>query len=100
MNERLDEHIQHLYREHRGCYGYRRIWAQLRLDGFEVSLNRVRRRMNTLGLKGWRKLKFIHTTDSNHHLKIHPNRLNRAFNPPGSNQAWVGDITYLKVNNR
>lgn len=51
-NASLDSHIQRIYHEHAGRYGYRRICDDLRDVGLSVSLERVRRRMKRLNLKG------------------------------------------------
>jgi transposase InsO family protein len=37
------------------------------------------------------------TTDSNHRLPVAPNLLDRAFERTAPNQAWVGDITYVRT---
>ena len=42
-NASLDSHIQRVYHEHAGRYGYRRICDDLRDVGLSVSLERVRR---------------------------------------------------------
>ena len=44
----------------------------------------------------WRR-KFVHTTDSGHALPVSANVLARRFNPSGSNQAWLSDITYIRT---
>ena len=97
MNTQLDVCIKRMYVEHAGRYGYRRICSALTDEGFTVSRERVRRRMCRIGLKGFQKRKFKHTTDSNHGLPIAPNRLNQAFDVVAPNVAWVADITYVRV---
>jgi putative transposase len=41
------------------------------------------------------KKKFVVTTDSNHHLPIVPNLLERDFTVQQANQVWTTDITYI-----
>ena len=53
--------------------------------------------MRQHGLHPVWKRKFVHTTDSKHVPPISPNVLNRQFNPPQPNQAWVADITYIRT---
>ena len=44
---------------------------------------------------GWRTFK-IATTDSNHNHRIYPNLLAEKI-LTGINQAWVADITYIRI---
>ncbi len=96
-NAQLDKHITLIYHEHAGRYGYRRINEELRIMGIQASLERVRRRMSRLNLKGIQSCQFKHTTNSRHSLPIMPNLLAQNFNVTHPNQTWIGDITYIKV---
>jgi len=53
--------------------------------------------MRKLGLKGVQKKKFRHTTDSNHNLPVVANLLVQDFAMSQPYQAWVCDITYVRV---
>jgi len=78
-------------------YGSRRLSAALCAGGLAVGRCRVRRLMRGAGLRPvWRR-KFIHTTNSRHGLPVAENILDRRFDPPTPNQAWVGDITYIRT---
>jgi transposase InsO family protein len=78
-------------------YGYRRIAAQLRRDGFVVNHKRVLRLMRRDNLLCLRKRPFVPvTTDSRHEWRVVPN-LARGLVPTGLNQLWVADITYLRL---
>lgn len=96
-NIQLDEHIMRIYREHEGRYGYRRVCDELRDLGVSASLERVRRRMKRIGLRGIQSIKFKYTTNSRHNLPIAPNLLEQNFKVTAPNTAWVGDITYIRV---
>ena len=96
-NTMLDGQIQHIYHAHAGRYGYRRVCEELRDWGIRVSLERVRRCMKRLSLRGIQRRKFKHTTNSKHHLPIMPNLLEQNFSTDQANQAWVADITYIRV---
>ena len=96
-NRVLDEQIQRIYHDHRGCYGYRRICEEIRFMGYSASPERIRRRMKRLGLKAIQSRKFKHTTNSKHRLPIQPNVLNQNFNATHPNQTWIADITYIRV---
>jgi putative transposase len=78
-------------------YGYRRITAQLRRDGFVVNHKRVLRLMRRDNLLCLRKRPFVPvTTDSRHEWRVVPN-LARGLVPTGLDQLWVADITYIRL---
>jgi putative transposase len=78
-------------------YGYRRIAAQLRRDGFVVNHKRVLRLMRRDNLLCLRKRPFVPvTTDSRHEWHVVPN-LVRGLVPTGLDQLWVADITYVRL---
>ena len=96
--QELRELIATVYWQHQGRYGYRRIYYEL-LESYDYkgSQDRIRRQMRALGLKAIIRRRFKVTTDSHHHKAIAPNRLKQDFTMSRSNQAWVGDITYIRV---
>ena len=49
-NEELKSAIIKIYKENKGIYGAPRIHHILNIEGFNVSLKRVQRRMSELGL--------------------------------------------------
>lgn len=78
-------------------YGSRRVVTDLRDRGVVAGRFLVRRLMREAGLRSvWRR-KFIHTTNSRHDHPIAANVLNRQFDPPARNVAWVADITYIRT---
>jgi transposase InsO family protein len=78
-------------------YGYRRIAAQLRRDGFVMNHKRVLRLMRRDNLLCLRKRPFVPvTTDSHHEWRVVPN-LARGLVPTGLDQLWVADITYVRL---
>ena len=89
-------HISAVYAEHRGAYGWPRIWRELARRGIRVGKQRVQRLMQKHGIRARGKRRFrVMTTDSRHDLPIAPNLLNRNFRPAEPNQVWSGDITYI-----
>ena len=89
-------HISAVYAEHRGAYGWPRIWRELLKRGIRVGKQRVQRLMQQHGIRARGKRRFrVTTTDSRHDLPIAPNLLNRNFTASAPNQAWTGDITYI-----
>ena len=77
-------------------YGYRRVTAQLKRDGSGVNHKRVQRIMQQEGLVCKLKKRWVNTTDSDHPYPVAPNLLKEA-KITGVNQAWVADITYIRI---
>jgi putative transposase len=91
----LRDAIQQIVLEHR-FYGYRRVAAELRTQGWVVNHKRVLRVMRADNLLCLRKRKYVLTTDSHHPFAIYPNLLPRLV-VNGINQLWVADITYIRL---
>ena len=88
--------IQRLALAHRH-YGYRRIAAQIRREGWAVNRKRVLRLMRQDNLLCLRKRSFVPaTTDSCHGWRVVAN-LARHMVPTGLDQLWVADITYVRL---
>ena len=97
-NQELRDTIARIYWAHQGRYGYRRIYHELLDDhGYVGSRERVRKQMRALGLKAIVKRRFKVTTDSRHNKPVALNLLKQKFTMPKENQAWVGDITYIRI---
>lgn len=77
-------------------YGYRRVTKQLHRDGFAVNHKKVYRLMQEECLLCRLKKQFVRTTDSSHEQPIYPHLL-KATTITGRNQAWVADITYIRL---
>jgi putative transposase len=78
-------------------YGYRRVTAQLRRDGFVLNHKRVLRLMRSDNLLCLPKRPFVpRTTQSSHGWTVVPN-LARGLVPSGRDQLWVADITYIHL---
>ena len=77
-------------------YGYRRVTHQLRREGWAVNHKRVARVMREGSLQCQVKRRWVRTTDSDHGYRIYPNLL-KGLEVKGRNQAWVADITYIRI---
>ena len=92
----LRDRIERIHLQFPG-YGYRRLQRQLLREGLRVNAKRIRRVQQEYKLFPviWRTFK-VATTDSNHRLGVYPNRL-RGLTPTAINQAWVADVTYIRI---
>lgn len=94
---RLSAEISAAHDRSRGIYGSPRIHRELRARGVRVGKKRIERLMRAKGLQGRGKRRFVHTTNSRHHFPIAPNLLERCFEAKAQNQAWVGDVTFIRT---
>jgi putative transposase len=94
-DERLLAEIRVVHVESRGRYGSPRVHRELAAKSIHASKHRVARLMRENGLRGRRRRRFRHTTDSNHALPVAPNTLARTFTADAPNKVWVTDITYI-----
>lgn len=77
-------------------YGYRRVTHALRRQGWIVNHKRVLRIMREDSLLCQLNRRFVVTTDSRHRFASYPNLLRERI-VDGPNQAWVADITYVRL---
>jgi len=80
-------------------YGYRRVGAALRQQGFVVNHKQIRRLMREHGLQPKIRRRFVATTDSGHDGPIFP-KLAMNVVPSGPNELWVSDLTYVALPTR
>ncbi len=77
-------------------YGYRRVTMALQREGWAINHKRVLRVMREESLLCQLERRFVRTTDSAHALRTYPNLLADLV-PVGPDQAWVADITYIRL---
>lgn len=89
--------ILDVFEKHEGRYGYRRIHAKLKVEGYTINHKKVQRIMKELDLKCE---KFVRKSRYKSYKgtvgKVAKNRLNRRFNTPYALQKLVTDITEFK----
>jgi putative transposase len=91
----LREAIEEIANEY-PTYGYRRVTAQLRRQGWLVNTKRVRRIMREMDLQVKSKRKRQRTTNSEHDFQRYANLVqDMAIVQP--DQVWVADITYIRL---
>jgi putative transposase len=76
-------------------YGVRKVWRQLRREGFDVARCTVARLMRAMGLAGVIRGKPVRTTISDRTAPCPLDRVNRQFRAPAPNMLWVSDFTYV-----
>lgn len=94
----IKERIKVLFDLSRGTYGFRRLQKALSKEGIHCNHKKVIRLMKILKIHPKVKKKFKKTTESNPHLPVEKNILQRQFSPLKPNISWVGDITYVWTN--
>ena len=92
----LRDAIQRLALKHR-YYGYRRIGALLRREGWQANHKRVLRLLREDNLLCLRQIPFVPTTTNSRHTWCVVPNLTRGMVLNGLDQLWVADITYLHL---
>ena len=76
-------------------YGVRKVWRQMRREGFGIARCTVARLMKDLGLEGVIQGKKVRTTVPDKAAPCPLDRVNRQFRAPAPNMLWVSDFTYV-----
>jgi len=91
----LKPEIQRVWDDNFRVYGVRKVWRQLKREGFEVARCTVARLMRDLGLCGVVRGRKVKTTVPDELLDRPLDRVNRQFNVVRPNALWVADLTYV-----
>lgn len=86
----------HAIKDEFEAYGWRRMQAALRQDGWVVNHKRIKRLMREHGLQPPVRRRFVATTDSAHDQPIFHDH-SRELLVNGPNQLWVADLTYVAI---
>ena len=104
MNERAREdamlrtRIKRIHKQSRETYGRPRMVLALQNQGYECGKDRVARLMREEGLQGQQRKRYNpYSTDSNHGFSVAPNVLADYGPVSAPDEAWVADITYIRV---
>ena len=87
--------IKRVFGANFGVYGVRKVWRQLKREGFAVARCTVARLMKSMGLAGAVRGKPTRTTVSDKAASCPLDRVNRQFRAPAPNMLWVSDFTYV-----
>ena len=87
--------VERVFKENFGVYGARKVWRQLKREGFDVARCTVARLMQRQGLQGVIRGKPIRTTVGDKAAPCPLDRVNRQFRADRPNALWVSDFTYV-----
>ena len=97
-DERLTARIREVHGQNFECYGYPRVWHELRRQGEQVGRDHVARLMRQEGIKGAkRRGKSWRTTTPDPQAHKRPDLVCRDFSADRPDRLWVGDLTYLRT---
>ncbi len=96
----LKEAIIKVFTDAKHRYGYRRVLAQLRKQGWQVNHKLVFKLMNQMGLKSKARPRRKYNSYKGEVNAIADNVLDREFTPDTPNSAWVSDVTEFRVAGR
>jgi transposase InsO family protein len=93
----LKPEIARVFAENFAVYGVRKVWRQMRREGFSIARCTVERLMREMGLHGVIRGKLVRTTISDKATPCPLDRVNRQFHAPAPNRLWVSDFTYVST---
>ena len=98
-NQDLKVEIQSIYNDHKGNYGYRRIYLELRNRGFVVNHKKVQRLMKVLGLKARIRRKRKYSSYQGDIGKKAENLIQRQFEASRPMEKCYTDVTEFAIPN-
>ena len=88
--------IQRVWDANQQVYGLRKVWKQLRREGYRVARCTVGRLMRAMGLAGAvRGRAWVTTTHADVSATRPADLVDRNFTATRPNQLWVSDFTYV-----
>jgi putative transposase len=96
-DEWLLAEIRRAYEASRRRYGPRKVWRQLRREGYAVARCTAERLMRAEGLRGVVRGKKVFTTQSDETAPRPDDLVQRDFSAPAPNRLWVADLTYVRT---
>jgi putative transposase len=89
--------VRRVFADNFHVYGVRKVWRQLRREGFDTARCTVARLMREMGLEGAIRGKPIRTTVSDKAAPCPLDKVNRQFRAPAPNMLWLSDFTYVST---
>ncbi len=93
----LRPEIKRVFDDNFRVYGVRKVWHQMRREGFDVARCTVARLMKEMGIEGVIRGKKVKTTIPDKAAPCPLDRVNRQFRVPAPNMLWVSDFTYVST---
>ena len=94
-DDALCQEIRRVWDENKQVYGVRKVWKQLRREGYGTARCTVERLMRRLGLRGVIRGRTVKTTVSDKATPCPLDKVNRQFRAARPNALWVSDFTYV-----
>lgn len=94
-DEALLIEIRRVHAQNLSVYGARKVWRQLRREGFCVARCTVERLMRQQGLRGVVRGKRTFTTLPDETAPRPADLVERNFKAAAPNRLWVADLTYV-----
>jgi putative transposase len=91
----LKMEIRRVFAENFEVYGVRKVWRQLRREGFDIARCTVERLMRNMDIRGVIRGKPVKTTISDKAAPCPLDHVKRQFRAPRPNVLWVSDFTYV-----
>ena len=87
--------IRRVFEENFRVYGVRKIWRQLRREGFSAARCTVARLMRDMGLQGAIRGRPLRTTIRDKAAACPLDHVNRQFHASAPDRLWLADFTYV-----
>ena len=87
--------ITRVFDDNLRVYGVRKVWRQMRREGFDVARCTVARLMTSMGIAGIIRGKPVKTTIPDKAAPCPLDHVNRQFRVLAPNRLWVSDFTYV-----
>ena len=91
----LKPEIKRVWKQNYKVYGVRKVWHQMRREGFDVARCTVAWLMKDIGIEGIIRGKKHRTTIPDKSQPCPLDKVNRQFKAPAPNMLWVSDFTYV-----
>ena len=87
--------IQRVFEENFRVYGVRKVWRQLRREGFATARCTVARLVRDMGLRGAIRGKPLRTTIGDRAAPCPLDQVNRQFHASAPDRLWLADFIYV-----